>query len=175
MASLDNVKRTFSLPMQILVCIVLLIELFILGVLLYLRKDFTLDLHSATSIWGWIVLAVSVLLLGWNVVSLIHRNRLISKASNQDNKLQIFKASVYSRYITLLLVAVVGIIFTFVSTNLYYLLFFGVSFAWQIGMFPTRTKIASLVGEENNLESAPIIEEIEQEEKIPVDTEQANN
>ncbi|MCQ2606221.1 MAG: hypothetical protein MJ204_06755 [Bacteroidales bacterium] len=173
MDSLNNVKRSFSLPMQILVCIVFFVEVFVLGILLYLRKDFTFDLHSATSVWGLIVLAVSLIMFGWNIASYFHRNRLISKAVDQDSKLQIFKASVYSRYITLLLVAVVGIIFNFVSKNLYYLVFFAMSFVWQIAMFPTRTKITMAVGVEE--EKEPVAEEQESVEKVPTDTEQANN
>lgn len=175
MASIDSVKRTYSLPMQILVCIVLFVELFVLGLLLYIRKDFSLELQSAVSVWGLIVLGVSLIMFCWNIASLIHRNRMISKAVNQESKLQIFKASVYSRYIMLLLVAVIAIISTFVSTNLYYLLFFGISFAWQIGMFPSRTKIAAIVGEEKVLENEPVVENDVQEEKMPADTEQANN
>ncbi len=175
MVSLDSVKRTFSLPMQVLVCVVLFIELFVLGVLLYIRKDFTLDLHSVTSIWGIIILCVSLIMFGWNIISFVHRNRLIAKAQDIDSKLQVFKASVYSRYITLLLVAVLGMIFCFVSTNLYYLLFFAISFVWQIGMFPSRTKIAVAVEDKNVVENDTVEVEQKPEEQLPTDTEQMSN
>lgn len=147
MQTLQDIRKSYSLPMQILVGFILLIQIFILGILLYLKTNFENSIPN-TTILGWIMFIVFIVFLLWNIASLIHRKSLLSKATEYNQKLQIYKSSVYSRYLTMLVIAVIALIFTLITSNMFYLLFFAFSFIWQVCMFPSRTKIALTIGDE---------------------------
>lgn len=158
-----EISRTYSLPLQALVCILLAIQVIIIFLLLYLKKDFHFDLTATTSIFGWIMLIAIVILSLWNLIAYFSRNRQLKKACTLDHQQEIFKATAYVRYFTLYLITIVGLIFALITGNLYYLIFVVFSMFWQISIFPTRNTIANALVEIPISESQPIEEPLKKQ------------
>ena len=144
--NLNGVKSSFSLPLQIITAVLLLMQIFFFGIVLYLCRSFQISFETITSIKGWIILGVTLFFIGWNILALIQRNRQISKASTTEEKETIFKASTLVRFMTMNVLSVVALVFALIWKDLYFFLFFALSFVWQIAMFPTKSKIALAIG-----------------------------
>ena len=144
--NLNGVKSSFSLPLQIITAVLLLMQIFFFGIVLYLCRSFQISLETITSIKGWIILGVTLFFIGWNILALLQRNRQINKASTTEEKETIFKASTLVRFMTMNVLSVVALVFALIWKDIYFFLFFALSFVLQIAMFPTKSKIALAIG-----------------------------
>ena len=144
--NLNGVKSSFSLPLQIITAVLLLMQIFFFGIVLYLCRSFQISFETITSIKGWIILGVTLFFIGWNILALLQRNRQINKASTTEEKETIFKASTLVRFMTMNVLSVVALVFALIWKDIYFFLFFAFSFVWQIAMFPTKSKIALAIG-----------------------------
>ena len=147
--NLNGVKSSFSLPLQIITAVLLLMQIFFFGIVLYLCRSFQISLETITSIKGWIILGVTLFFIGWNILALLQRNRQINKASTTEEKETIFKASTLVRFMTMNVLSVVALVFALIWKDIYFFLLFALSFVWQIAMFPTKSKIALAIGYTN--------------------------
>lgn len=148
-----KISKKFSLPLQALVFLMFLVQALVFVVLLYLRKDFHIDISAAKGLFGWLMLIATVVLSVWNIIVLVNRNRRIKQASDEEGKKEIYQASTYGRYFMLIAILLLATILIFLTGNLYYLLFVAISAAWQVGMFPSRNKIANAIGFADDVES----------------------
>jgi len=159
-----KISKKFSLPMQALVFLMFLVQALVFVTLLYLRKDFHVNLSDATGLLGWLILIAAVVLSIWNIIVLINRNRRIKQATDEESKKDIYQSATYGRYFMLIAILLLATILIFLTGNLYYLLFVAISAVWQVGMFPSRNKIANVVGnaddvkKENTEASTPVAE-----------------
>ena len=144
--NLNGVKSSFSLPLQIITAVLLLMQIFFFGIVLYLCRSFQISFETITSIKGWIILGVTLFFIGWNILALLQRNRQINKAATTEEKETIFKASTLVRFMTMNVLSVVALVFALIWKDIYFFLFFALSFVWQIAMFPTKSKIALAIG-----------------------------
>lgn len=173
--NLNGVKSSFSLPLQIITAVLLLMQIFFFGIVLYLCRSFQISLETITSIKGWIILGVTLFFIGWNILALLQRNRQINKASTTEEKETIFKASTLVRFMTMNVLSVVALVFALIWKDIYFFLFFALSFVLQIAMFPTKSKIALAIGysaeegtkSEDKVTSTPSETEIKAETETP--------
>lgn len=140
-----EISKKYSLPMQALVGVMFLAQLFVIFIILYLRRDFHFELDAATGLFGWIMLISTVILSIWNIVLLIGRKRNLNKISDEDARKQIFQSATYARYFTLIGIVLIGVAFSFITENLYYFVFIVFSFIWQVAIFPSRTSINAIL------------------------------
>lgn len=151
--------------MQALVGVMFLAQLFVIFIILYLRRDFHFELDAATSLFGWIMLISTVILSIWNIVLLIGRKRHLNKTSDEDTRKQIFQSTTYARYFTLIGIVLIGVAFSFITENLYYFVFIVFSFVWQVAIFPSRNVISAILnkGLKEETETDPA-ESVQQQE-----------
>ena len=143
--NLNGVKSSFSLPLQIITAVLLLMQIFFFGIVLYLCRSFQISFETITSIKGWIILGVTLFFIGWNILALIQRKRQINKASTTEEKESIYKASTLVRFMTMDLISIVALVFALIWKDFYFFIFFAVSVLWQVAMFPTKSKIAMAI------------------------------
>lgn len=162
--NLSEVRKRFSLPMQALVAVIMLLQLFVVFIILYLRRDFKFEIDSVTSISGWIMLCVTIFFCLWNIVALIKRNRQLKKATTVEEKEQIFKSTLLVRYVTMVVVSIVALVFVLVWKDIYFFIYFVFSIIWQVVMFPSKALIAMAIGsdEENNITQETPSEEVQE-------------
>lgn len=177
--NLNGVKSSFSLPLQIITAVLLLMQLFFFGIVLYLVREFHFSFETITSIKGWIMLGVLIFFIGWNIIALIQRNRHINKATSTEEKEIIFKASTLVRFMTMNVLSVVALVFALIWNDIYFFMFFAFSFVWQIAMFPTKSKIALAVGYTDEEKTVKPKEEVtttseQAETKTEIDNPQQN-
>ena len=143
--NLNGVRKSFSLPLQALVAVILLLQLFFLFIVLYLRRDFHFELATITGVFGWIMLIVTIFFCAWNILSLLKRNNQLKKTESIEAKEQIFKSSTLVRYVTMTVIAITALVFALIWKDIYFFIFFVFSIIWQVLMFPSKTKIAMAV------------------------------
>lgn len=165
--NLNGVKSRFSLPLQIISAVLLLMQFFFFGIVLFLCREFRFNPDTFTSVKGWIILGVTIVFVGWNLLALIQRKRQINKATTIEEKENIFKASTLVRFMTMDLLSVVALVFVLIWKDFYFFIFFAFSIVWQVAMFPTKTKIALAVGysdEDENPQSTELEQVTDQTE-----------
>lgn len=143
--NLNGVRNSFSLPLQIITAVLLLMQVFFFVIIVYLRRNFQFNPETFTSIKGWIMLGVTIFFIGWNILALIQRKRQINKASTTEEKESIYKASTLVRFMTMDLISIVALVFALIWKDFYFFIFFAVSVLWQVAMFPTKSKIAMAI------------------------------
>ena len=145
LVNLNGVRKSFSLPLQALVAGILLLQLFFLFMVLYLRRDFHFELATITGVFGWIMFAVTIIFCAWNIISLLKRNSQLKKSESVEAKEQIFKSSTLVRYVTMTVIATTALVFALIWKDIYFFIYFVFSIIWQVLMFPSKTKIAMAV------------------------------
>lgn len=139
------ISKKFSLPMQALVFLMFLVQTLVFVAFLYMGENFHIDFSASTEFLGWLMLLVTIVLSAWDVIVLIKRNKRIRQAPDEESKKEIYQSSTYGRYFMLIAILLLATILIFLTGNLYYLLFVAISVVWQVGMFPSRSKIANEV------------------------------
>ncbi len=162
--------------MQALVFLMFLVQALVFVALLYLRKDFHVDFSAAKGLFGWLMLIATTILSVWNIIVLVNRNQRIKQAPDEEGKKEIYQSSTYGRYFMLIAILLLATILIFLTGNLYYLLFVAISAVWQVGMFPSRNKIANVVGYTDDIESVcpetskkPVVESQQPTETMPTE------
>ncbi len=138
-----EISRKYIFPMQAIVIAMFAMQALLVFIVLYLRDrfwsdSFSFNLSDATSFLGWIMLIVIVVFSIWNLAVLFSRSRQLKKEENEEQRKQIFKSSLYNRYITLYAISFAGIGFCLIGGNLYFLIFTVISIFWQVGIFPGK-------------------------------------